>query len=196
MDDDSNRAELGVRRPRPWADPRLYNLLQLSGRSDGGYPRGGVTLDASGALYGTTYLGGVHPCVGADNLYFCGTVFKLTPVAGGSWSHTVIHNFNAADGAFPAANLLLGSDGALYGTAVNGGAGNNGGVAFRLTPPENGREAWSETVLFSFPGDCAGQRDPYGMLSMAPGGALIGSVYASRCNSSGAALGGAVFMLT
>ncbi|MCI0597976.1 MAG: hypothetical protein L0Y50_13175 [Beijerinckiaceae bacterium] len=46
----------------------LYSFLGELSRTDGRHPLGGLTFDASGVLYGTTYLGG------PANL---GTVFKL-----------------------------------------------------------------------------------------------------------------------
>ena len=48
----------------------LYSFLYST---DGGYPYGGLALDAAGALYGTTSEAGDPNCL-------CGTVFKVTPL--------------------------------------------------------------------------------------------------------------------
>jgi uncharacterized repeat protein (TIGR03803 family) len=45
---------------------------------DGQFPEGGVVLDKSGNLYGTTSIGGDDDPVCGDN-YGCGVVFKITP---------------------------------------------------------------------------------------------------------------------
>jgi uncharacterized repeat protein (TIGR03803 family) len=47
----------------------------LTGGADGYLPIGGVTLDASGNLFGTTYYGGDTACQGANG--GCGVVFEI-----------------------------------------------------------------------------------------------------------------------
>jgi uncharacterized repeat protein (TIGR03803 family) len=51
-------------------------------------PWGGLTIDFSGNLYGTT---------SASGAYGAGTVFELTPKPGGGWSEKVLHNFNGSN---------------------------------------------------------------------------------------------------
>jgi heme A synthase len=52
-----------------------------SGSNDGSTPVGGLVFDSLGNLYGTTYEGGLN---GAScGALRCGTIFKLTPSAGG-----------------------------------------------------------------------------------------------------------------
>jgi uncharacterized repeat protein (TIGR03803 family) len=64
-----------------WTETVLHSF----NGSDGAYPYAGLTMDASGALYGTTAGGGDPYCIGG-----CGTVFKLTPRTnkGGTWTET------------------------------------------------------------------------------------------------------------
>jgi uncharacterized repeat protein (TIGR03803 family) len=50
------------------------DLHDFSGGADGGTPLGGVTLDPSGNLYGTTNLGGSDDCGGG-----CGVIWEVTP---------------------------------------------------------------------------------------------------------------------
>jgi uncharacterized repeat protein (TIGR03803 family) len=106
-----------------WRETILYNL---SGGADGNGPGGGVILDSAGNLYGTTIAGGSSNCG-------CGVAFKLPPQTGGSWKYTLLHTFVGSDGAQPDANLTLGPDGKLCGTAATGGA-HGGGVVFQMTP--------------------------------------------------------------
>ena len=71
-------------------------------------PVAGLILDASGNLYGTTSEGGA---------YVYGTVFELTPKAGGGWTEKVLHSFGGTgDGISPYAGLIFDAAGNLYGT--------------------------------------------------------------------------------
>lgn len=61
----------------------LYPFNSSDDLSDGAWPEAGVTRDAAGNLYGTTFFGGTG--AGCD-IYFggCGTVFKVdtrSPIA-------------------------------------------------------------------------------------------------------------------
>ena len=75
-----------------WNYRRLH---AFTGGTDGGIPGTSLLLDAAGNLYGVATSGGA---------YAGGLVFKLSPVAGGAWTETVIYAFNpanTADGAQP-----------------------------------------------------------------------------------------------
>ncbi len=128
---------------------QTFTVLHQFTGSDGATPFAGLTMDRAGNLYGTAYTGGqgFQYC----NLG-CGTVFKLTHTASG-WVFAPIYFFTGLDGANPAARVVFGPDGALYGTAVQGGA-NGRGVVFQLRPPANFCHAilclWTETILHSF----------------------------------------------
>jgi uncharacterized repeat protein (TIGR03803 family) len=98
----------------------------FTGGANGDGPSGGVAMDKSGNLYGTTVAGGDPNCD-------CGVVYKLTSQATGKWKYTVLHRFTGNDGAQPIAQLVLDSKGNLYGTTITGGAGGYG-VGFELTP--------------------------------------------------------------
>jgi uncharacterized repeat protein (TIGR03803 family) len=108
--------------------------------TDGAYSQAGLIFDAAGNLYGTTAGGGTS---------FAGTVFELTPIAGGGWTEKVLHNFNndGTDGYLLYAGLVMDAAGNLYGTTYEGGT-YNGGTVFELTPTAGG--GWTEQVLWSF----------------------------------------------
>jgi uncharacterized repeat protein (TIGR03803 family) len=131
-----------------WTEKVLHNFA--SG-TDGANPNGGLVLDGKGDVYGTTFGGGNES--GECGSGGCGTAFELKPPAkkGGAWSEKVLHRFgqNAQDGANPAAGVVLGRSGGLYGTA-EGGANSGSGAVFRLAAPSGGGGPWKETVLYRF----------------------------------------------
>jgi uncharacterized repeat protein (TIGR03803 family) len=105
-------------------------VLHSFNGTDGEDPAAGL-LDVSGALYGTTYLGGEHTCAGVT----CGTVFRLTTRG----AEKVLHSFaGGSDGALPLAGLIK-ANGTLYGTTSLGGggsgcSGNGCGTVFSMIP--------------------------------------------------------------
>lgn len=101
-----------------WQETILYNF------EPGAWGSTGVTFGADGNLYGTAINGGA---------FGCGVIYKLSPSASGEWQFTFLHSFTGSDGCQPDANLTLGPDGNLYGTAITGGSGG-AGVVFEITP--------------------------------------------------------------
>jgi uncharacterized repeat protein (TIGR03803 family) len=114
-------------------NPGLFDTHDIS--SNGGK---GLAIDAAGNLYGTTGYGGPG---GSGN----GVVFRLAPQSDGSWTETILHSFldtnEQTDGAWPYANMVLDSQGNLYGSTSFGGL-FNGGTIFKITP------AGAESTLF------------------------------------------------
>lgn len=106
-----------------WTGKTLYNFCSLgSGTScpDGAQPLGGVTLDAAGNLYGTTYRGG-----GGGLAY--GIVYELASNAG-AWTETILSTFYKRVGAN--APVRFDRAGNLYSTTEFGETG--AGSVFRL----------------------------------------------------------------
>lgn len=101
-------------------------LHTFTGAAGGTNPLASLVRDSDGTLYGTTCEGGENGPRCATG-YGCGTVFALSS----SGQFTVLHSFNGDDGWFPSAPLTI-FNGALYGTAPNGGAYNEG-VVFKIT---------------------------------------------------------------
>jgi len=162
-----------------WTQTVLY---AFSGGADGSIPESVLTEDSTGALYGSTTLGGANGV---------GTIFKLTPPAAGAtaWTETVLHSFTAAtDGGVPFGNLLMDKAGALYGTAAGLGPHDNGTV-FKLSPPVNAGSAWKLHLLHVFLGGLNGGFPEAGLITDSTG-ALYGTT------AGGGTSHGTVFKLT
>jgi len=97
--------------------------------TDGQAAAAKLVFGSDGNLYGTTLFGGFTGGIANGN--GLGTVFRIT--TNGIFTSLVI--FQRTNGANPRTPLALGSDGNLYGTTSQGGAGS-GGTIFRivLTP--------------------------------------------------------------
>ena len=108
------------------------------GKSDGSLPVAGLVMDSSGNLYGTTNYDGT------GNV---GTAYKLDTHR----KETVLHNFQGApnDGTNPKSELLLDTDGNLWGTTYGGGSSNNGTV-FKINKKDK------TTIVYSFTGGSDG----------------------------------------
>jgi uncharacterized repeat protein (TIGR03803 family) len=98
-------------------------IFAFSGNAYSG-PAANLFVDAAGAIYGTTTNGGTNSF---------GTVFRLTS-ANGIWSQTVLHTFTGgAEGGIPMSNVVIDSNGNLFGTAAGGGA-QGAGVIWEIVP--------------------------------------------------------------
>ena len=134
----------------PTAQAQTFSVLHSFGNNGDGYePLAGLAIDAGGNLYGTTFFGGA-----SNQCSDCGTVFKLARRNSG-WIYSTILSFNGGDGDHPAAQLVFGHDGSLYGTTTAGGSFDNGNV-FNLRPQPRACVTalcpWEATVLHSFDG--------------------------------------------
>jgi uncharacterized repeat protein (TIGR03803 family) len=105
------------------ADGSSFSVLHSFDSTNGANPKASLVQGADGAFYGTTTSGGA-----SDS----GTVFKVS--ADGS-SFSLLHDFagGPADGSQPQAALVLGTDGAFYGTTYSGGGSNDNGIAFKIS---------------------------------------------------------------
>ncbi len=126
-------------------------LANLTYQDGGAYPEGGLVRDKHGNLYGTTsgYNGG----------YGNGAVFKVTSTG----TLTILYEFKGgADGLCPYGNLVLDTEGNLFGTTYRGGTSGYGTV-FEVT------SGGTETVLYSFTGGSDGSLPAAGLLRDASG---------------------------
>jgi hypothetical protein len=177
-------------------------IYSFTGAADGASPASPLISDAAGNLYGTTFSGGSF--AGKHCSYSgCGTVFELSPSAGG-WTETALYAFTGgADGSEPAGGLVMDAAGNLYGTTAFGGAvtsskcqigGVGCGVVFELSPTSGG--GWTESVLYTFQGDRDGWYSETGLTFDAAGNlygtTILGGPY-TLCNGYGC---GEVFELS
>lgn len=145
--------------------------------TDGVDPEAGVIEDRQGNIFGTTALGGDHPC---DGYKTCGTVFSLAP----DGTETVLHDFAGSkdDGRLPSSGLIEDGAGNLYGETARGGA-HGAGIVFTLAPDG------AETALHDFGGGRDGA-NPAGGLIADKSGNLVGTT-----GGGGAYADGIVFSL-
>jgi uncharacterized repeat protein (TIGR03803 family) len=175
-----------------WNETVLYNF---TGGPDGGAPLGGLVMDMSGNLYGTTAYGGDPKC-NYNGASGCGVAFQLTS-AGGTWTETVLHTFSGGtDGAELYAGLTIDSKGNLYGVTGAGGVGgcNFGcGTVFRLAKVSG---TWKETLLHVFKNNGRDGSFPAAPITLDK----LGDIYGTTSNGGdpqGCANGGGiVFKLT
>jgi uncharacterized repeat protein (TIGR03803 family) len=171
-----------------WREKVLYSFnggKTVTG-TDGYHPAGGLVMDATGNLYGTTFYGGIYETTSNG-----GTVFKLTPSASGAWTEEILHNFgNGGDGNFLQCTLAMDSAGKLYGTTVSGGS-SGGGTVFEMSSASG---TWTENIIFTFD---AGDNDPASGLSPLAGVAIdaSGNLYGTT-GYGGSHYMGNVFELT
>ncbi len=154
-----------------WTENVLYDF------QTGGYgqnPVGGLIMDQSSNLFGTTPFGqgqnGTQP-----------VVFELSP-SGSGWAFTVLHVFDGNSG--PYSTLVMDAAGNLYGTANADGAYRCGTV-FKLSPGSGG---WTYTSLHDFTGGSDGAY-PYSRVSLDASGNLYGTASAGGTGCNGAGCG-------
>jgi uncharacterized repeat protein (TIGR03803 family) len=129
----------------------------------------GVTLDASGDLYGTSYQGGSSQ---SCYPFGCGTVWKLSS----SGLETVLHSFDFSDGAWPGGgDLKMDEQGNLYGV-TSGGDSNADGTLFEIS------SGGAFSVLYNFTGGRDGC-GPVGSLLNYKGN--LNGTAVSSCGSGG-----------
>ena len=174
----------------------LTTLHSFSNGLDGSHPQAGLIADRAGNLYGTTTTAGL------PNLcppFGCGTVFEMS-YRNSAWRFAPLYSFQGeSDGSNPSSRLVIGPDGALYGTTFTGGQGNchgqnpHCGIVFRLQPPAGPCHAaqcpWTEKILYAFPGGTAGG-EPMGDITFDPAGNIYGTTAAGgdtagNCATSG-----------
>jgi uncharacterized repeat protein (TIGR03803 family) len=98
----------------------ILHSFDTAANGNGYYPQAGLVQDEAGFLYGAAQLSGAY---GSQ-----GTIFRATT----NGAVTTLVTFWVTNGASPLYDLILGGDGALYGTTMGGGEAL-AGMAFRLT---------------------------------------------------------------
>jgi len=134
-----------------WCETVLYNFMS---NPDGAFPFAGLTWDAGGNLYGTTYGGGNG----------VGTVYELSANGKGGWSERVIYE----KGGY--AGLAIDGAGNLYGADEDGK-----GHVFKLSPDGSG--GWNATALHSFTAEKKDGGIPQGTPVLDSAGNVYGTTF-------------------
>jgi uncharacterized repeat protein (TIGR03803 family) len=114
------------------ANTRAFNTLYTFDDTTGAQPRGTLSIDSAGNLYGTAYTGG------ANN---DGTIFEFNPHF---QQLTTLATFNGTNGSEPNQRLTFDSAGDIFGTTNRGGQ-NSSGTIFEIPAATH-----SLTTLYSF----------------------------------------------
>lgn len=171
----------------PYAETVLYTF---TGGLDGAAPLAGLTIDASGDLFGATLLGGGFSakCKTGSG---CGTIFQLKR-SGSTYSEQILVRFHGGnDGATPGSPpLIVGKD--LYGTSATGGGNpscggapiNTGcGTVYELEPSGS---TYKLHVLYRFAGPPNDTANPFAGLVLGKNGAFYGVGQYGGANNAGA----------
>lgn len=126
--------------PKGWTETVLHSFPSQAG--DGEYPNP-LVFDASGNLYGTSYVG-ESPCGE-------GMVFELSPTPQSGWTENQLGCFSGTGSSpgYLSAPVTFDASGNIYSTSYLGGL-NQTGTVFELSPSGSG---WSETVIYNFASD-------------------------------------------
>ncbi len=148
-----------------YAYRRLHSFCSKDNCRDGSDPQTALVMDPSGNLYGTTLNGGgVYESKLEQQRRRFQVIYRFCA------------NRNCRTGAAPAGNLIIDSNGNLYGTTAYGGEANEGTV-FKLSP-DMGRTKWKITTLYDFcmhGNGCADGKGPFTGLTYP--GAAAGQAY-------------------
>jgi hypothetical protein len=167
---------------------QTFTILQtFTNGPDGANPYTGLTMDRVGNLYGTAEYGGFqgNDCGLVNG---CGTVFELDRHGAGLIFRPLyqFQGFPSGDGANPLTRVIVGPDGALYGTTAYGGQQTEGcggtepgcGTVFKLTPQPTPCKSficnWEETQIHNFSGAADGAV-PLGEIAFDAAGNLYGA---------------------
>lgn len=152
-----------------------YTTLHQFGSmtNDGTLPVGPLTLLPDGRVFGVTTQGGAGGS---------GILYRMN---GDGSDYQVVHSFggDSNDGKSPVAGMVLGADGAIYGTTSDGGT-HGGGTVFRITS-----SGTDYSIISQLPNSGEAKGGPASRLLPQPDGTLLGT------SRTGATNGGYLFAL-
>jgi len=167
----------------PTAGAQTYKVLYTFTRWT--WPCTGLTMDAAGNFYGTTFSGVVF------KLTHVGSGWVFTPLGGPGGSYNIL------------GRVAIAKDGTLYGTALYGYGycdwykGGTGGVVFHLTPgptaPKTPFAPWNANIIHDFGRGLDGRGGPQGDLTFDQAGNIYGTTMWGGCGQPGL---GVIYELT
>jgi uncharacterized repeat protein (TIGR03803 family) len=119
-----------------WTETVIYSFFR--GRGFARNPSGGLVLEKSGRVLGTSSNGGDGD----------GAFFQIEQTKKG-WAQAILYRFYGdPDGRTPVGRLAMGPQGKLFGATIHGGANGpvGSGTVFEL---ERTKRGWSERVLIN-----------------------------------------------
>lgn len=158
----------------------VYSFCSETGCADGEGPIGTLIQATDGNFYGTTSCGGVAfvpsaSCI-STNPNNGGTVYRITPYGKLTTLYSFCSQSSCADGSYPFAGLVQGTNGNFFGTSFYGGSSGHGTV-FTITP------AGVLTSLYSF---SEAEESPYAGVIQGTDGNFYGATYGGfYCNPCG-----------
>jgi uncharacterized repeat protein (TIGR03803 family) len=152
----------------------LHTIYSFQGYPNANTPYAGLTIDASGNLYGTTNSGGANGV---------GAIYKLSPNGDGTWTESLLYSLGSfsGDGEYTWAEPVFDAAGNIYGTTVLGGTYGSGTV-YKLSPNSDG--TWTEKVLYSFTGQ-SDQGIPKAAVWLDSSGNVFGTASADGTSQAG-----------
>ncbi len=133
------------------------------------FPSLGVTLDAQGNIFGADELGP------PPYFYIQGSIFELSPKAGGGYSKKVAYQFPGFGGpAGPNGDLVRDSAGNFYGTTSGNGNSTGPDEVFELQNTSKGYQ-YIDLHSFCSDPDCADGEYPRDGLTSGPEGVFYGT---------------------
>jgi uncharacterized repeat protein (TIGR03803 family) len=169
-----------------WGYSILYSFSSVQADNDGANPAGGVYIDSTGTLYGTTSSGGGTSCIVPGT--GCGVFFSIS--SGGAYS--ILYRFQGgADGDAPVGTLAPGPNGQLYGVTEFGGDTGESCTwgSFGCGTVYSVDKSGNETVLYRFTGGADGST-PAAALAVDNNGNIYGTT-----EGGGVSKHGVVFVL-
>ena len=162
---------------------QTYQVIhEFSYGTGGSFPWSELTIGPGGHMYGTTLFGG-------DNhsfycYYGCGIVYDIY-LKNSAWIFTPLHEFLIQEGSNPHSGVIIGADGALYGTTLMGGMQGSDcdvggcGTVYKLQPPPNhpttAMLSWVLNVVYDFTGGDNDGGDPSAGLVQDQAGNMYGA---------------------
>jgi hypothetical protein len=178
---------------KQWSMHLIHSMDQFA---EGEEPQSPLVADASGALHGTSSLGG------SGFNFPEGTVYRLVPQGGQNWTLQVLHTFasdtvtEAEQGAAPVGPLVIDAEGAVWGVTTLLGdpacqEGEGCGTLFKLTPRAKGGHNWKFTLVHRFTGNTdggfAGWENAQSGLTEGPDGTIYGTTPSGGTHNAGTA---------